>query len=101
MILYFSGTGNSRFAAEKIAEITGDEFVCLNDYIKNETAGDFVSGKPFVLVCPTYAWRVPLVVEKYLETARLEGSDDMYFVLTCGSGTSGAQNYTRKLCDKI
>ena len=101
MILYFSGTGNSRFAAEKIAEITGDELVCLNNYIKDGIAGDFVSGKPFVLVCPTYAWRVPPVVEKYLETAKLEGSEDMYFVLTCGSSTAGAQNYARKLCDKI
>ena len=55
MILYFSGTGNSWFAAEKIAEITGDELVCLNNYIKDGIAGDFLSGKPFVLVCPTYA----------------------------------------------
>ena len=101
MILYFSGTGNSRFAAEKIAEITGDELVCLNNYIKDGIAGDFVSGKPFVLVCPTYAWRVPPVVESFLENARLEGSDEMYFVLTCGSSTEGAQNYARKLCTKI
>ena len=101
MILYFSGTGNSRFAAEKIAEITGDELVCLNNYIKDGIAGDFVSGKPFVLVCPTYAWRVPLELERFMETARLEGSDEMYFVLTCGSSTAGAQSYARKLCTKI
>ena len=101
MILYFSGTGNSRFAAEKIAEITGDELVCLNNCIKDGIAGDFVSGKPFVLVCPTYAWRVPPVVEGFLENARLEGSKDMYFILTCGSSTAGAQNYARKLCTKI
>ena len=101
MILYFSGTGNSRFAAEKIAEITGDELVCLNNYIKDGIAGDFVSGKPFVLVCPTYAWRVPLELERFMENARLEGSDEMYFVLTCGSSTAGAQSYARKLCTKI
>ena len=27
MIVYFSGTGNSRFVAEQIAEATGDELV--------------------------------------------------------------------------
>ena len=81
MIMCFSGTGNSRFAAEKIAEITGDELVCLNDYMKDGYKGNLVSEKPFVLVCPTYAWRVPLVVERFLETVRLEGSEDMYFVL--------------------
>ena len=101
MILYFSGTGNSRFAAEKIAEITGYELVCLNNYIKDGIAGDFLSGKPFVLVCPTYAWRVPLELERFLEKSRLEGSDEMYFVLTCGSGTGGAQSYARRLCERL
>lgn len=101
MIMCFSGTGNSRFAAEKIAEITGDELVCLNDYMKDGYKGNLVSEKPFVLVCPTYAWRVPLVVERFLETVRLEGSEDMYFVLTCGSSTAGAQKYAMKLCDRL
>ena len=101
MIMYFSGTGNSRFAAEKIAEVTGDELVCLNSYIKDGISGEFVSGKPFVLVCPTYAWRIPLELERFLETSRLDGSDEMYFVLTCGSGTAGAQSYARRLCERL
>ena len=31
MILYFSATGNTRYAAERIAEATGDEAVSLQD----------------------------------------------------------------------
>lgn len=34
MILYFSGTGNSRYIAQRIAESLGDELLSMNDRIK-------------------------------------------------------------------
>lgn len=33
MVLYFSGTGNSRYAAKKIAQISGDELISINKRI--------------------------------------------------------------------
>lgn len=57
MIIYFSGTGNSRFAAEVIQEHIGGACVNAFDFIKNETNGDFHSETPFVFVSPTYSWR--------------------------------------------
>ncbi len=101
MILYFSGTGNSEYVANIIAEKTDDEIISINKLMKTGTKGDFNSAKPYVLVCPTYAWRVPLVVEDYLRTAKLGGNGDMYFILTCGSSTAGASSYAKKLCDEI
>ena len=35
MILYFSGTGNSRYISEVINSILNDEVACINDYLKN------------------------------------------------------------------
>ena len=101
MVLYFTGTGNSRYVAEVIARELDDELISINNYMRAGIAGDFVSGKPYVLVCPTYAWRVPLVVEGWLRTARFDGNNDMYFVLTCGDSTGGAQTFAKKLCDEI
>ena len=37
MILYFSGTGNSGYAARRIADGLGEPLLCLNDRIR---AGD-------------------------------------------------------------
>ena len=34
MILYFSGTGNSKFVAQRIAVALGDKILNLNDRIK-------------------------------------------------------------------
>lgn len=98
MIFYFSGTGNSRFAAQEIGEITGEEAVSINEMLKSETDGVFDSEKPLVFVCPTYAWRIPRVVEEHLRKCTFSGSKKAYFVLTCGDDTGDAAYYAEKLC---
>ena len=35
MVFYFTGTGNSLYIAKRIAEITGDTLVSMNDKIKH------------------------------------------------------------------
>lgn len=61
MILYFTGTGNSRYVAEKITEKTKSELLDLNDRIKkNETVA--IHAENVVLVTPTYAWRIPRIL---------------------------------------
>lgn len=36
MVLYFSGTGNSRYVAKRIADALGDELLSMNERIKYE-----------------------------------------------------------------
>ena len=43
MILYFSGTGNSRYISEVINSILNDEIVCINDYLKNNQKSIFMA----------------------------------------------------------
>lgn len=97
MILYFSGTGNSRYAAEGIAQITGDSLVCINDYLRAGGYGDFVSEKPFVFVCPTYAWRYPRVVGSFIENSGFSGNTKAYFIQTCGGAPANSAHYAEKL----
>lgn len=68
MILYFSGTGNSRYVARKIAQELNDELISLNQLIKEEKTDELISAdKPFIFVCPTYAWRLPIVVTDFIK----------------------------------
>lgn len=56
MILYFSGTGNSQYIAEQIAEETKDQCISLNQLMKKNDFRPLISEeKPFTFVCPTYA----------------------------------------------
>lgn len=100
MILYFTGTGNSRYTAEMIATVIGGTTLSINEYIKTEKAGSFQSEAPYVFVCPTYAWRIPRIVEHFLETSKFRGSRKAYFVLTCGTETGNASGYAKALCKK-
>ena len=100
MIFYFSGTGNSQLAALQMAEWLGDETVSLNRFIKRGETGSFESDQPLVFVAPTYSWRLPRVVERWIETASFAGCTDVYFVLTCGGSTGNAAKYARRLCER-
>ena len=35
MILYFTGTGNSRYVAERVAEVIGDELLDMTERVKH------------------------------------------------------------------
>ena len=99
MILYFSGTGNSQYVARKIAQELNNELISLNQLIKEEKTDELIStDKPFIFVCPTYAWRLPIVVTNFIKKTRFSGSNKVYFIMTCGGDTGKAIKYIQKLC---
>ena len=59
MVVYFSGTGNSRLCAKVIAEALDDETLDSFPYIRNRREAGLHSVKPWVFVCPIYAWLLP------------------------------------------
>lgn len=98
MILYFSGTGNSAYAAKRIGKEINDEVINLFDKIKNNKHSEMTSKRPWVVVVPTYAWRIPHIVRNWLENTNLVGNKDMYFVMTCGGNIGNAGKYLESLC---
>ncbi len=73
MILYFSGTGNSRYLARRIAEGLDTPLYDLNACIKAGDTAPVQTGRDVVLVTPTYAWRIPRVVWEWLGNTELTG----------------------------
>lgn len=98
MVFYFSGTGNSQKAAFQIADILNDEVISLNKCIREKQAGEYQSDKPYVFVTPTYAWKMPRVVEQWIYQAQLQSGRETYFVLTCAQSCGNAAAYAEKLC---
>ena len=98
MILYFSGTGNSKYVAKRIADALGDALVNLNDRIKASDTSPVETGERLIIVTPTYAWRIPRVVCDWLRKTELSGAKNVWFVMTCGSEIGNADKYNRELC---
>ena len=59
MVLYFSGTGNSRYVAKRIGREIDDEVSDLFERIRSHDNSELRSESPWVVVVPTYAWRIP------------------------------------------
>ena len=100
MVVYFSGTGNSRFAAEFLAKQLSDELLDAGQRIKAKQQDQLHSDRPWVFVAPIYAWRMAGVMADYIRTAELTGSRDAYFVLTCGGEIGSADAYAAQLCEE-
>ncbi len=100
MIIYFSGTGNSRYAAKVMAQVLDDEIVDAGKLIKAGQTGDFSSGKPWVFACPVYSWRMPRIFSDFIDKSAFSGSKEAYFVLTCGSEIGEAGKYAREMCER-
>lgn len=98
MVLYFSGTGNSEYVARRIGGTLNDKVINLFEKLRNRNFLGLHSDSPWVVVVPTYAWRIPRIVQEWLEMTTLEGNRGIYFVMTCGGNTGNAGKYLEELC---
>ena len=95
MILYFSGTGNSEYAARRISTETKDKLMNLGERIRSRDFSGIHSDTPWVVAAPTYAWRIPRVLEEWLKNTELRGNKNIYFVMTCGGNIGNAGRYLK------
>jgi len=100
MIVYFTGTGNSRYTAEILADVTGDVLVDAGKMLHNGEKASLSSHKPWIFVCPVYGWRMPRLLTKWIENGEFAGAKEAYFLLTCGGDMGNAEKYLQKLCKK-
>ena len=100
MVLFFSGTGNSRYAAELIAMMIDDEVVSINELIKNKSKSALKSEGPLVFVAPIYGGRIPRIVDDFIRETTFGGNQNAYFFVTCADSASKCENYAKKLCQK-
>lgn len=98
MIIYFTGTGNSRHLAEIIAGKLQDQLVNAGSYIKSGEKAEFNSEKPFVFVCPVYGWQMPHIFRKFIMESVFSGNHEAYFVITCGGDIGCAGQGAEELC---
>ena len=100
MVLYFTGTGNSRYVAQRMAEALGDELLSMNDRIKAGNTSPITSGERLVIVTPTYAWRIPRIVRDWLAETDFPCGAQAWFVMTCGSEIGNAAKHNHELSQK-
>lgn len=87
MIYYFTGTGNSLWAAKMLGEKTGQSVESISKY-KNETI--VVCKEPVIgFVFPTYMMDLPWIAKEFLLKLRIESDCYAFAVMTSSRGKSG------------
>ena len=95
MIFYFSGTGNTRWAAQKVAAATADRLVNIaEEMLAAET--DQASDPQFTYTLaqderigfffPVHGWRPPRLVLDFLDRLHLTNADSHYAYVVCTAG---------------
>lgn len=98
MVLYFTGTGNSRYIAEKLSSALGDELVDMGEKIRQQDFAAVDERERLVFVVPTHAWRIPRIVESWIRKTPFVGCCKAWFVMDCGGEIGDALKYIELLC---
>ena len=89
MIFYFSGTGNSLYAARLIAEHNNDRIISISEEMlqeKDRYEYKLEEEESIGFVFPIYAWGPPRMVIDFISRLSVPDADDhyVYSLATCG-----------------
>ena len=84
MIFYFSGTGNSKWAAKTLALETGDTLVSIPEVINSNCSFTIEKDEHVGFISPIHGWRVPNIVKEFLTKLTIK---------TLGEDTSHVKHY--------
>ena len=91
MIFYFSATGNTRWAATKLAATTGEQLVYIPDVMDGDCTFRLAERERLGFVFPVHGWRPPLLVRRFIEKLNIKTTPDNYCFALCTAGDSIAR----------
>ena len=101
MIFYFSGTGNSRYVAQKVAETNREPLIYIADELKKGNLPEYHLSNNEILgfVFPIYSWGIPSIMRDFIKNATFHNYQNQYifFICTCGDDTGLTPKQVRKL----
>ena len=82
MIFYFSGTGNTKWAASKLSAATHEDLISIAPYMRADDSSHNID-EPFILkenerlgfVFPVHGWRVPKLVREFIKKMKIQYED--------------------------
>lgn len=103
MIFYFSGTGNTKWAAETIGHIIGDNVFNIADEINGSCKYVLTEGERIGFCFPIHGWQPPKIVKEFISKCTFTNKNNNYcFVLcTCGSEIGLTMDIFAKVLKKI
>lgn len=89
MIFYFSGTGNTEWAARKVSARLGETLVYIPDVISGECKWRLKAGEQLGFILPVHGWRPPELVRRFVKKLTIEGTPSYVFLIWTAGDTVG------------
>ena len=104
MVYYFSGTGNSGFVAQTLANLLGSDITFIPDF---DATNNEMPVERMILVFPVYSWGIPPLIEKFILSVpeshwefMKERQYPVDCVLTCGDEVGMAPEMIKIIFDR-
>ena len=96
MVFYFSGTGNSLYAAKRLLS-DGEQLINIAEARKEKNDTYSISqGEPLGFVFPVYFYTLSDIVRDFVRAVDIKGAEYIYAVITCGGGIGAAGSLLAK-----
>ena len=97
-VFYFTGTGNSLYAAKQIVQNLGDaELISISKVI--DTDIDF-SCEKIVIVFPVYLWGLPNIISEFIKKIKVPNTTSVYAIATNGGLAGDPHKYIKEILKK-
>ena len=109
MIFYFTGTGNTRWIAQQLAEAIGERLLFIPDEIKQDVMSyELEDGERLGFCFPTHGWQPPRIVREFIRKVQfiktntdLTNSTNFVWALTtCGDNMGKAMDILNRELSK-
>lgn len=71
MIFYFSGTGNTQWAAKTLAQVANEKLIAIADAPEGECHYTLAADERIGFCFPTHGWQPPAIVRRFINRLRL------------------------------
>lgn len=85
MIFYFSSTGNTAWAAQRLAEATGDRLISIPGNMER-THYTLQTDERIGFCFPVYGWRPPKIVLDFVRRLHIDNARQHYAYMLCTAG---------------
>ncbi len=102
MIFYFSGCGNTRWAARQVAAIQKERLVFIPDIVKRKGVFELHDDEKIGFFFPVYAWAPPKIVCDFIGDLNLGNYHGQYLflILTCGDDVGRTRQVFQKIIER-
>ena len=100
MIIFFSGTGNSKFIAEKLADYIGDEVFDIFEYVRTKKGHTFTQTGPYIFIAPVYVAAPALCLLDFMKRSEFPPNSKAYFIMCCAASMSSSPVFCKNIASK-